>query len=187
MNRWEIILGIVFGLIVNEITDVSPWLARRLVRWSAYRWTTDPELAAGYAEEWAAVVEERPGKLFKLLTASRFAIGAISRATPRAFRTARTSFARLARTGIYLAFGDPFFQALKVLTSKDLKEQLLLEGPGQSEGPIARAFDLVLFKAFVKLVDQDLFYRLIQRPLAKLLEQYDGSHLPGHGDGPEGP
>lgn len=84
MNRWEIILGIVFGLLVNEITDVSPWLARKLVRWSACRWTVNPEIGAAYAEEWAAVIDERPGKLFKLLTALQFALGAAGRAAPRA-------------------------------------------------------------------------------------------------------
>ncbi|MFY1595570.1 hypothetical protein [Micromonospora sp. WMMD737] len=102
MNRWEIILGIVFGLLVNEVTDISPWAARRLTRWSAYRWTTDPEMAAGYAEEWAAVIDDRPGKLLKLLTALRFALGAAGRAAPRAVvqavRAARTFRLRRTRT-----------------------------------------------------------------------------------------
>ncbi|MEU5931155.1 hypothetical protein [Micromonospora sp. NPDC047187] len=84
MNHWEIILGILFGLVVNEVTDISPWAARKLARWSAYRWTTDPEMAAGYAEEWTAVIDDRPGKLLKLLTAVRFAFGAAGRAAPRA-------------------------------------------------------------------------------------------------------
>ncbi|SCG15513.1 hypothetical protein GA0070610_1747 [Micromonospora echinofusca] len=84
MNRWEIILGIVFGLLVNEVTDISPWLAQKLARWSAYRWTTDPEMAAAYAEEWAALIDDRPGKLLKLLTALRFTLGAAGRAAPRA-------------------------------------------------------------------------------------------------------
>ncbi|NJC13027.1 hypothetical protein F4558_002853 [Micromonospora profundi] len=83
MNHWEIIASFVFGLAVNEMTDLSPWAARRLVRWAAYHWTTDPEIAAGYAEEWTAIVEERPGKLFKLATAVQFAIGAAGRAAPR--------------------------------------------------------------------------------------------------------
>ncbi|MFG1890371.1 hypothetical protein ACGFIR_21195 [Micromonospora sp. NPDC049051] len=87
MSKWEMTLGIVFGLLVNEITDVSPWLAKKLVRWSAYRWTTDPEAAETYSEEWAAIIEERPGKLLKLLTASKFALGAAGRAVPRAVRS----------------------------------------------------------------------------------------------------
>ncbi|MEU7844720.1 hypothetical protein AB0B39_27585 [Micromonospora sp. NPDC049114] len=83
MNHVEIIASLVFGLAVNEMTDLSPWAARRLVRWAAYRWATDPEIAAGYAEEWTAIVNERPGKLFKLATAIQFSIGAAGKAAPR--------------------------------------------------------------------------------------------------------
>ncbi|SCF19151.1 hypothetical protein [Micromonospora saelicesensis] len=83
MNGWEIVIGVILGLLVNEMTDLSPWAARRLVRWAAYRWTTDPDVAAGYAEEWTAIIEERPGKLLKLLTATQFSVGAARRAVPR--------------------------------------------------------------------------------------------------------
>ncbi|GAB3946812.1 hypothetical protein [Micromonospora vulcania] len=85
MNRWELVVGVILGLLVNEMTDLSPWAARRLVRWAAYQWTSDPDVAAGYAEEWAAIIDERPGKLFKLLTAIQFCVGATKRATPRIF------------------------------------------------------------------------------------------------------
>lgn len=94
MNGWEIVVSFVFGLLVNEVTDVSPWAARKLVRWAAYRWTTDPDIAAGYAEEWTAIVEERPGKLLKLMTAVQFSLGAAGRAAPRAFAAARHAAGR---------------------------------------------------------------------------------------------
>lgn len=83
MSHWELILSIALGLLVNEVTDISPAIARRLVRWSAYRWTTNPEIAAGYAEEWTALINARPGKLLKILTGIRFSLGAIGRAAPR--------------------------------------------------------------------------------------------------------
>lgn len=89
MNGWEIVASFAFGLLVNEMTDVSPWAARKLVRWAAYRWTVDPDLAAGYAEEWTAIIDERPGKLLKLLTAVQFSIGAAGRAAPRMLSSAR--------------------------------------------------------------------------------------------------
>ncbi|MFF0467597.1 hypothetical protein ACFYPX_09260 [Micromonospora zamorensis] len=100
MTNWEIILGILLGLVVNEVTDVSPWAARKLTRWAAYRWATDTEIAAGYAEEWAALIDDRPGKLLKLMTALRFTLGAASRAAPRAgMRALRMARAlRVART-----------------------------------------------------------------------------------------
>jgi hypothetical protein len=83
LSAWEIIIGFVLGLLATECTEVSPWLANRLVRWSAHRWSTDPEIAAGYAEEWAAVVYDRPGKLLKLLTALGFVTGALRWAVTR--------------------------------------------------------------------------------------------------------
>ncbi|MEU0077630.1 hypothetical protein ABZY58_06925 [Micromonospora tulbaghiae] len=101
MSRSEIILGIVFGLLVNEVTDISPWAARKLTRRAAYLWTTDPDTAAAYAEEWTAIIEERPGKLLKLFTALRFTIGATGRAAPRlgyrAFRAFLAASGLLAR------------------------------------------------------------------------------------------
>ncbi|MFI7454793.1 hypothetical protein ACIBQX_45495 [Nonomuraea sp. NPDC049714] len=46
MSGWEIVLGVVAGLVVNEMTEMSPWLARRLVTWSAHHRYEDPERAA---------------------------------------------------------------------------------------------------------------------------------------------
>jgi hypothetical protein len=88
MNWPEIFVSLGFGLALTELTDMSPWLARRLVRWAARTWSTEPEVAAGYAEEWTAIITERPGKLLKLLTALGFVCGAIGRAGPRDIRTA---------------------------------------------------------------------------------------------------
>lgn len=78
-----IILAIVVGLLVNELTEFSPWLARQLVRWSASRWAADPEVASAYIEEWTAVIDERPGKLFKLFTAIGFMTGGLARMLTR--------------------------------------------------------------------------------------------------------
>ncbi|MEH0937744.1 hypothetical protein [Micromonospora psammae] len=89
MNGWEILASFIFGLLVNEMTDVSPWAARKLVRWAAYRWTPDADIAAGYAEEWSAIIDERPGKLLKLITAVQFTVGAVGRAAPRMLLDAR--------------------------------------------------------------------------------------------------
>lgn len=72
MNGWEILLGLLLGLFGNELCDVSPWMARKLVRRAAYLQIPDPEEAAARAEELTAVINDRPGKLFKLLTALGF-------------------------------------------------------------------------------------------------------------------
>jgi hypothetical protein len=72
VSWWGLLGAVVLGLLVNEISDVSPWMAGRLVRSAAILWSHDPHVAADYAEEWQAVVDERPGKLLKLGTALGF-------------------------------------------------------------------------------------------------------------------
>jgi mycothiol system anti-sigma-R factor len=72
-----ILLGIVSGLLTNEFCEFSPWCARKLVRWSAFRRYTDPDRAAIRAEELTALIDDRPGNLFKLFTAACFAANAV--------------------------------------------------------------------------------------------------------------
>ncbi|WP_435209412.1 hypothetical protein [Micromonospora sp. bgisy143] len=72
------VLGVVLTAVVTEFTEVSPWLASRIVLKAAKAWTNDLELQAVYAEEWLAIIEERPGKLFKLFTALSFYGSAIT-------------------------------------------------------------------------------------------------------------
>lgn len=77
MTTGQILLAILTGLIVNECCDMSPWLARKLVRWSAHRRYTPAARAELRAEELAAYIDDRPGRLFKLITALGFAIAAV--------------------------------------------------------------------------------------------------------------
>jgi len=77
VSWWGVLGAVALGLLVNEISDVSPWMAERLVRSAARLWSRDPQVAADYAEEWQAVVDERPGKLLKLCTALGFLAGAV--------------------------------------------------------------------------------------------------------------
>lgn len=72
-----ILLTICLGLIVNECSDVSPWCARKLVRWSAFLRYSDLGRAQERAEELAALVDARPGNLLKLFTALSFAGSAV--------------------------------------------------------------------------------------------------------------
>jgi mycothiol system anti-sigma-R factor len=72
-----ILLGIVSGLLANEFCEFSPWCARELVRWSAFRRYANPGRAEMRAEELTALINERPGNLFKLFTAAGFAGAAV--------------------------------------------------------------------------------------------------------------
>ncbi len=56
----------------QRVRRVSPWLAQKLVRWAArVRYPTR-------VEELSALIAERPGKLFKLVTAAGFACAALA-------------------------------------------------------------------------------------------------------------
>lgn len=77
MTTGQILLTIITGLAVNECCDVSPWLARKLVRWSAHRRYAPPARAELRAEELAAYIDDSPGKLFRLITALGFAAAAV--------------------------------------------------------------------------------------------------------------
>jgi hypothetical protein len=78
MTLAQILLAIVVGLAVSEFSEVCPWGARKLVRWSAHRRYAPPSRAELHAEELAAYIDDRtPGRLFKLITALGFAAAAV--------------------------------------------------------------------------------------------------------------
>jgi lipopolysaccharide/colanic/teichoic acid biosynthesis glycosyltransferase len=86
VTRGEIAFAIISGLLINEATDICPWVAVRLVRWaSRLRYPSAPERAAIRAVEHARVINDRPGKLLKLFTALGFALDAlvVSRRDPK--------------------------------------------------------------------------------------------------------
>jgi hypothetical protein len=77
MTVLEIVISVLISLAANECCEVSPWAARKLVRWSAHHRYQDPARAEDRAEELCALIDDRPGKLLKFLTASGFAVGAV--------------------------------------------------------------------------------------------------------------
>jgi pimeloyl-ACP methyl ester carboxylesterase len=60
--------AVLLPLLLSEFGDWCPWLAVRIVRWSA-RHLGDPSACARYGEEWLANLNEVPGKLSRLLAA----------------------------------------------------------------------------------------------------------------------
>jgi membrane protein YdbS with pleckstrin-like domain len=77
MTGIEIIFSVLLGLVVNEMSDISPWVARRLVVWSAYLRYGDSVRGTQRSEELEAVINDRPGKLLKLGTGVKFAGAAL--------------------------------------------------------------------------------------------------------------
>ncbi|MEV7227289.1 hypothetical protein AB0M79_09740 [Polymorphospora sp. NPDC051019] len=126
MNIWELLAGATIGLIFAEFTEICPWAARRLVSWAAYRWTTDPEEAAGYAEEWKAVIDDRPGKLFKLVTAVQFTAGAACRAASYRLTSAHRRMSRRERVEVTFFTIQASVACLLILLAVSTKEQDLI-------------------------------------------------------------
>jgi hypothetical protein len=76
VNLGLAVTAIVLPLIVAEIGEVSPWLARRVLQLGA-KCIGNPKRAERYAEEWLAGIEETPGKLTKLFTALGLVLSAV--------------------------------------------------------------------------------------------------------------
>jgi hypothetical protein len=71
---------------------------RKIARWSAYLRYADSDRAETRADELADVIDDRPGKLFKLITALCFAGAAISTWIVRAATRATADVSRLSIT-----------------------------------------------------------------------------------------
>lgn len=75
MSPIGIALTVIAGLLINELSELCPWLARRLVSWSArLEFQADAVKSAERAEELRAFINDCPGKLFKLIFATHFAL-----------------------------------------------------------------------------------------------------------------
>lgn len=109
MSFLSLIVGIFSALAVNECCELSPWAAQKIARWSAHLRYADPDRAETRAEELAAVIDERPGKLFKLITALCFAVAA-TRAW--AVRAAIRAWAAWAPADVSLASITPTGQVM---------------------------------------------------------------------------
>jgi hypothetical protein len=78
-----IVAGVLAGLLIAEYGEIAPWLARKVVRWAALRMYPDVVRAQIRSEELAALIEARPGKVLKLMTALGYAGVAVGSVTAR--------------------------------------------------------------------------------------------------------
>lgn len=74
-----VLLSLVVPLVLNEVGELSPWIARRLSRLCACL-IPDVRTAMQYAEEWPAGLEDVPGKLTRLFAALSLAVQVVPRA-----------------------------------------------------------------------------------------------------------
>jgi hypothetical protein len=82
--------GVAAGLLVAEITALSACAARWIVRRAAHvMYGPDTALALERAEEWQAMINARPGNVFKFGTALWYVGAMLSRLVQRAVRRVR--------------------------------------------------------------------------------------------------
>lgn len=96
MTLLQATIGVGLGLIGNEAYGLSPWLARQLVWHVAWR-LYPADRAAVRAEEWLALIDDRPGKLLKLGTALGLAARACAHLLAAGARRRCTVASRLGR------------------------------------------------------------------------------------------
>ncbi|HYQ69424.1 hypothetical protein [Actinophytocola sp.] len=102
MNGWlDVMVGVVLGLVVNECTEMSPWLAYKAMRWVEV--IRRPEEVEDFAEARLATVYHRPGKLFKLFTALGFLFAALAHRAVKAESKGRPSFLWVLRVRVLAA------------------------------------------------------------------------------------
>ena len=111
MTILAVIWAILSGLAINELSELSPWAARKVVCWSARVRYPDAARAEARSEELQALINERPGKLLKLITALYFAAAAIRAWTARALTS-------MAVDGIQVTVGGAL--ALNMATTASL-------------------------------------------------------------------
>lgn len=97
MTAWGVVLGLALSMLATEMAEVCPWLAEKLVRRAARRRYQNPEQASDRTEEWLAVLDSRPGKLPKLITALWFFGSAAGHSAART--AARVVVVRRSRRG----------------------------------------------------------------------------------------
>jgi hypothetical protein len=78
MTIGQTLLAVIIGLAVSEVSELCPWAARKLIRWSAHRRYAPPPWAELRAEELAAYLDDRPGRALKLITALGFTAAALA-------------------------------------------------------------------------------------------------------------
>jgi hypothetical protein len=117
----EILLAILLGIAVNEMCDVSPWLARHVSRHAArIRYRDNPERAALRRDEYQSICDQAPGKLCKLLVALSFMAAAV------AHHISRNSGSRQRSTHSFQSLSTRLLTGLKSAVTALLVAALLI-------------------------------------------------------------
>jgi hypothetical protein len=111
-----IFCGVLAGLMVAEITEMTPRAAKRIVRQAAIiRYGQKSLVANERAEDWVALIDARPGNLLKLITAMHFggiAVGLAFWRSSKRFRAILVLLKRGAAFGLRLVSQFLFYDIL---------------------------------------------------------------------------
>jgi hypothetical protein len=96
MTMLSVLGAILLGVLANDLWTLSTPIARRLVVWAAGLWARDHEQRETLTEEWRAYIDDRPGQVLKLVTASALIAAGFGRMVSRRFRIGSRSSPQIA-------------------------------------------------------------------------------------------
>jgi hypothetical protein len=91
VNWTAALVALAVGVLINEASDISPWVGQRLARYAATLRYGRCARARTRAEEWSALLDERPGKLLKLTSGLLFFLDSLPRAAWRIMKRSPAS------------------------------------------------------------------------------------------------
>lgn len=124
-----VLLAVILPLVLNEAGELAPWLAKRVVRWTANRLGTS-EARERYREEWLGNLEHVPGKFTKLLWAFGL-LGSVPRLRWQAVRRERRRQAELGQRSELKWWGAAWLKVSSWWLDRGLAELVpALQRPG---------------------------------------------------------
>ncbi|MFJ2004793.1 hypothetical protein [Streptomyces chartreusis] len=151
----ELVTAVVLGLVVNELCDISPWLARKVIVLAA-RCVPNCEVRERLEEEWTAGLHDRPGKILKLVAALTILASALT--TVRGMYGARRP--RLHRARRFLGkYFDREGRLVLVMSTVAAATQAYLEPFGESFWGAAATYGIV----WVGVSGADLWWQVRAR------------------------
>jgi DNA-binding transcriptional MerR regulator/DNA-binding PadR family transcriptional regulator len=189
VTRGEMVFAIVSGLLVNECCDISPWVAVPLMRWATrLRYRGAAERASVRGEELAALIQDRPGNLFKLLTAFGFTLHAVLvaalRSAPGVVKRAAKA-ARGQRRHLPLGYRGPTVSELVGISYRRLdywaRTGLVTPSVRAADGSGSQGLysftDVVELRIIKRLQDAGVSLRQIRTALGYLRQESGGMPL----------
>lgn len=148
-----ILIAILVPLLLNEVGEIAPWLATRLLRWGALC-LGSPEKAERYEEEWSADLERIPGKLTKLAYACSVVAWSVPSLRWQSHRAARRILPSLssAQAGLHALLAE---SKREDITSVDVFAFAGLSAEDQTSSNVLAAWKKISQRGQVRIIATD--------------------------------